>query len=82
MNEGRQLIIMNAMMATMLMDVCVFYGGRRCGGVAFFAAKRTSSGNMATVALQTRRYAFGASISWRTKSGGSIFVASIFWRRE
>ncbi len=60
MNEGVQLIIMNAVTATMLMDVCVFYGGRRCGGVAFFAAKRTSSGNMATVALQTRRCPFGA----------------------
>lgn len=60
MNEGVELIIMNDLMATMLMDDCVFYGGRRCGGVAFFAAKRTSSGNMATVALQTRRCPFGA----------------------
>ena len=60
MNEGEELIIMNAMTVRMLMNVCVFYGGRRCGGVAFFAAKRTSSGNMATVALQTRRCPFGA----------------------
>ena len=60
MNEGEELIIMNTATATMLVDVCVFYGGRRCGGVAFFAAKRTSSGNMATVALQTSRCPFGA----------------------
>ena len=39
MNEGEELIIMNTATAMMLVDVCVFYGGRRCGGVAFLPPK-------------------------------------------
>ena len=58
MNEGVELIIMNAVTATMRMDVCVFMvegvvaaWQRGSPSVAFFAAKRTSTGNMVKSAL-------------------------------
>jgi hypothetical protein len=51
MKEGVELIIMNAKMARMLMNVSVFLWWNALWRCGFFAAKRTSSGNMATVLL-------------------------------
>jgi hypothetical protein len=74
MNEGVEPIIMNTATATTLVDVCVFMDGgvaatyaflrmaawRLGGSVAFFAAKRTCTGNMAKAALQISTCPFGA----------------------
>ena len=65
MNEGVELIIMNAVMATMLMDVCVFYGVRRCGGVAFSPPK----GHLLAIWQQ-----------WRYKPEDVLLAPDEIWR--
>ena len=77
MNEGVELIIMNTVMATTLVDVCVFMNGSIADVCVFMD---DGHGGLAAAIWQKRRYKSVDVLLAPDEIWQEHLVASIFWR--